>query len=142
MTQYLVQFADCSRMYWPLAIIRVIASACMGRLGIMAVAAIVGEPDRCHEHTLATITYHTQPEKLLLSRQKENADVAKKGYCYNDIHHLSHDSLLQNMKCVQPPLQQLGVYASTCDKTYAVVDICVMLIIIILRYNDCSVSHQ
>ncbi len=53
-------------MYWQLEIARIACtSKLVGRLGIMAVAAIVGEPDRCQscgedidEHTLATITYH------------------------------------------------------------------------------------
>ncbi len=56
--------------------------------------------------TRAQSIHYTQT-KLLLTRQKEIADMTKKGSLgsyYNYIHHLSHDLLLQIMTRVQPPL--------------------------------------
>ncbi len=50
---------------------------------------------------------HYMQTKLLLTWQKESADMTKKGSArslYNYIHHLSHDLLLQSMTRVQPPL--------------------------------------
>ncbi len=61
----------------------------------------------------ATITYHVHT-KLLLTRQKESADMTKKGSlgsCYN--HYLSHDLSLQSMTRVQPPLNHTGICTCT-----------------------------